>query len=222
MYKLEFHTPISYAFRSNMQPKRDFAYVKSLISKLRTEKGPRIEVPFRRRIIKIDRKDIVEAELVVDALENSSDEYKIRSEYWDNVHLYSNDKDMLLDLSKKLQKAVKFWEPAAEAIELLKNKHDIAIVNTPPDMEFKIYFSGNKIDPSFAKWLKANTDKSRIGLITLFNIEKEFFMFGKSYYFYVRDEKVLTMVQMLVGHNIHRVEKQIYKGDIDKYNYASE
>jgi hypothetical protein len=40
-------------------------------------------------------------------------------------------------------------------------------------------------------------------------------------YFFVRDEKVLMLVRMMIGDSITRIERQVYQDDLDKYTYES-
>ena len=58
------------------------------------------------------------------------------------------------------------------------------------------------------------TDKSKIGPVALDCISKSGWYSG--YYFYLRDEKLLSLIMLLVGNNIRRVDKLVYSGNIDK------
>ena len=64
-----------------------------------------------------------------------------------------------------------------------------------------------QIDISFSNWLIANSDKSRVGDKTLVSIQQGYV---SGSYFYVRDEKILIIVQMLIGNTIQRIDKLVY------------
>jgi hypothetical protein len=81
-------------------------------------------------------------------------------------------------------------------------------------MTLKIYFKRGNINKDFAIWVKANSDKCQIGQLTLNDIETQGHLYGN--YMYVRDEKILNLLLLLIGNSISRVDKIVYKGNIDK------
>ena len=108
-----------------------------------------------------------------------------------------------------------FWEPDAALSKFLQTEKNVILTNSVPEFPIKVTFGNNKISPDFINWLDANQDKSRVGKSTINNIRNGYFTSGL--YFYVRDEKVLNLISMLVGHNIRRIDYLVYKKDIDKY-----
>lgn len=148
-------------------------------------------------------------------------DYRKRVEFGDQIIIYTSDEDMVNELVDNLSNCIKEIHRPKEGIEaFLTQNIGTAIVKTPPEHEFRVYLNGKHIDPSFANWLRSNSDKCKVGEMTLWNIENSSYYTNNSY-FYIKNDKVLTMIRMIVGHNIRKVERLVYQGDIDKYTYAN-
>lgn len=142
-------------------------------------------------------------------------DYRVRAEYSYNLTIYTNTEELVNLLEKKVKYNVKeIWRPREGMVKFLTSNIETAVIKTAMPYEFRVYFKGGGIDPSFARWLEKNTDKSRVGSSTLATIARGGWLGGN--YFYVKNEKVLTMIRMLVGHNIRKVERLVYIEDIDK------
>lgn len=145
---------------------------------------------------------------------NTKEKYKIRVERWHSFNLYSNNLSFLEDIAADmLQSAAELWTPKKDHINYLLEEKNVIIVNKEPDLEYKVTLKNKKIDSNFAKWLKVNTDKSRVGKTTLNNIEQGW---GAGTYFFIRDEKVLSMIELIISDSIQKVERLVYKPNIDK------
>ena len=96
-------------------------------------------------------------------------------------------------------------------VSVLSN--NIQIVDDKPEYTYKVYLS-DKATPGFAKWATANQDKIKLGHSLKKNIENNGYLRG--FYFWVKDEKVLLLVKMIIGGNIQRIDKLISKADLDK------
>lgn len=154
-----------------------------------------------------------EARIVYDGLQMYPD-HRIRVENVYGLTVYTNAEDLIDLLTQSLNSIKEVWRPREGMIEFLNTNIETAILKTPMPYEFRVYFNWNDVDPSFALWLEKNTDKSRVGTVTLESIKRGRWLSGN--YFYIKNEKVLTMIRMLVGHNIRKVERLVYIGDIDK------
>jgi hypothetical protein len=132
------------------------------------------------------------------------------------ISIFSNDKNWLLNIiAEKLNTTdIEFWEPNELYIDLLKSKTKIILTNRKHHLPYKVIFNGNRVPKDFANWINANRDKVRIGMVALEQLEEYGYLNG--FYIYVRDEKVLNLVTLLVGSSVRSVEKLLYKGDIDK------
>ena len=69
------------------------------------------------------------------------------------------------------------------------------------------------------KWINNNPNKAKASDALNYYASKQGEVSGM--YFYVKDEKILQLIQLL-GIKIRRIDNLIYKEDIDKYMYGSE
>jgi hypothetical protein len=176
-------------------------------------------LPVWRSKRQISDKDFAEAGKILECLEQST-EWRVRVESSNYLTIYTSDEVLIDGLSVDCG-ALEIYKPDSNLTNFLQSNFDIAIVKKVPEYEFKVYLKGTgRVDINFSNWLEANTDKSKVGSATLRNIKNGWYSGGN--YFYIKNEKILTMVRMLVGHNIRRIEKQIYKGDIDKYKHDNQ
>ena len=217
LYKLVLPSTLAYAFRTSNQRSKTLSYVKSILDELNSlyeQKQPLVRQLYRTKQ-SVSEFDFLDAMDIYSLLTHTDNDYRIRCER-NTMSVATNDLDLVTEITKKIRSpGVEFWKPQPEMMEFLSLKHDVVLVDNKPDMEFKIYLNNKRCDPSFAAWLEANHDKSKVGSYTLGNIKHS--MYHGNAYFYVRDEKVLLMVQMYISKNIRRIEKLVYKGDIDKY-----
>ena len=92
---------------------------------------------------------------------------------------------------------------------ILENtKKGTIIVDHTPEFPIRIMLKDEKVAPDFANWLRGNRDKSRIGDKALQSIDNGHHLGG--FYFHVRDEKVLSIVHMLIGHAIRGIYNLVY------------
>lgn len=128
------------------------------------------------------------------------------------MQIYSNDIKWLKQLSKKVQSAcTEFWEPSKNNAPLLEA--NTILSHTIKDYEYRITL-GAKTCPNFVNWIDSNPDKVKIGKTTYEVIRDN--QYGKGLYFYVRDEKVLSLINLIIGGNIQRVDKIVYSAKTDK------
>jgi len=217
LYKVCLSNQLSNLFSSH----RTEQYRKDIFSNLESNYKDGLELKMKRWrfATPIDSKDFKDAKFLDQLFKKHSDHRK-RVEFGNLIMIYTSSEDMVNELVDNLSDCIKEIHRPKEGIEaFLTQNIETAIVKTPPDHEFRVYLKGNRIDPSFANWLKANKDKCKVGEMTLWNIENSSYHTNNSY-FYIKNEKVLTMVRMIIGHNIRKAERLIYQGDIDKYTYA--
>jgi len=128
-----------------------------------------------------------------------------------NFGIYTNTKENLLNLSTKLKTISEFHEPDPAIVDLLDN--NILIVDEEPLYKYKVYLS-DKATPGFARWAEANKDKIKLGHTLQREIENSGYLRG--FYFWVKDDKVLLLVKMIIGGNIQRIDKLVSKANLDK------
>ena len=217
LYKLVLPSTLAYAFRTSNQRTKTLSYAKSVLDEINglyERNQPLVRQLYRTKQT-ISEFEFLDAMDIYSLLVHTTNDYRIRCER-NTLSIATNDLGLVDNVTKKIRTAgIEFWKPQPEMLKFLSLKHDVVLVDNKPDLEFKVYLNNKKCDPSFAAWLEANDDKSKVGHYTLGNIKHS--MYNGNAYFYVRDEKVLLMVQMYISKNIRRIEKLVYKGDIDKY-----
>jgi len=213
LYKLVLSNSLNVYFRTELQKEGKLSYARENLDRLTDDY--RNNIPLTRRIFRSDV--IVPLDDYLDALDlykilKVNNKYKIRIDPSQSITVYSNDILFLKQIINKMRSsAIELWEPKAESLDLLKDKTNIQIVKTRPEFPIKIWFNNKKVPRDFSIWLRANRDKSRIGDIALHTIEDYGYMNG--FYMFVRDEKVLGLVSLLVGHAIRRIDKLVYNED---------
>ena len=220
LYKLALANPFAPWFRTEFQKDGTLSSLKRKLDEYQImyDMGkPLYREVFRSRVA-ISDEEFEDAVDLYCHLINQSD-YKIRVERWSGITIYSNDKENLKLISDMMRiSAREFWEPDPKAIDFLLSDTNIILTDKEPDLPLKVTFNYKKIDPSFAKWIEANTKLCKAGIQTINNIKSGY---ASGCYIFLKDERVLMMIQMIVGHNIQRVEKLVYQGNIDKYMYGS-
>lgn len=221
LYKATFRNTVLFAFSNYRNAKKDrLSLAESVIDSLDRQfaENKKLTVAVWRTNKSITKTEYQEAKQILFLLQEHSD-WRTRVELGRYMSIYTSSKELLDQLSDNCG-AIEIHTPEEGMENFLLLNIDTAVVKTVPEYEYRVYLKGHKTDPSFANWLKANTDKSRVGDLTLFNIAAGHHVSGN--YFYVKNDKVLTIVRMLIGHNIRRVEKLVFNGDIDKYKYGND
>lgn len=216
LYRLALTNPFSPWFRTEFQKDGKLNRIKEKLNEyqLNYDKGETLYRTLYRTEKIISNEEFYDAKTLYQHLLSASSEYKIRVERWDGLNLYSNDREFLFNLIEDLHsKSIEFYEPNINVVNTLLNEKNIILVDKKPDLPLKITFNYKKINSSLADWLEANTDKSRAGVVTLTNIKSGW---ANGCYIFLRDERVLMMVQMIAGQNIQRIEKLVYNDNIDK------
>lgn len=133
------------------------------------------------------------------------DDYKIRIEF-PNLQLYSIDRDWLINLSKMVKLPMAFYEPST-----ILEKNTI-LVDKPTSYNYRITLNSNP-DPNLASWIEKNPKLAKAGPVFLEDVAAN--SYCKGLYFYVRDEKILNLVALMLG-KTSRIDKIVYKQDLDK------
>ncbi len=201
MYKLCVVTPLAGIFRTELQRNGKLSYAKAKLDSLVS--NPIISR--WRHDIRISPEDLLDASSIYKILKNEKN-YLIRCEY-NTLSIFSNDKSILLKVAKKINSATEFWEPRKSIKLLLETEQNVIIVKHPPEFLYKITFNRKTIKPEVAVWVEKNSDKVRAGSILLYNIENSISTNGQ--YMYVKDEKVILLLELMLGHAIRRIDKLV-------------
>lgn len=213
LYKLVLSNVLNVYFRSELQKTGKLSYARENLDIL-TDKY-RNNIPLTRKIFRSEI--IVPIDDYLDALDlykilKTHTDYKIRVDPRSNITIYSNNKTLLTQIVNKMRSSAReLWEPDSKNIAYLEQKKNIELVKNKPEFPLKVWFNNQLVPQDFANWLRANRDKSRIGDKALQTLESYSYLNG--FYMYVRDEKVLSIVSLLIGHAIRRVDELVYCED---------
>lgn len=216
LYKLKVANPLTGIFRTEIQKGGKLEYARSKLEDYLTKEknGDSLTSTKYRTTITISNHDLHEAYEIYKILRNAAD-YMLRCEY-QTLIIYTNDRLLLEKISKKItSREVEIWEPDQKAVEFLKNNTNVIIVNKQPEYPYKITFGKKPGKLELAKWIEKNSDKVQIGSVLLQNL-KSGARWIQGQYFYVKDENVIFLLQIMIGDNIGRIDKLVYKADIDK------
>jgi len=216
LYKLVLSNSLCSMFRTELQKGSTLSYAKEKLDELSEQYKSNVPLTMvrYRSHSEISNDEYLDALSIYNILKKSSD-YKVRTSYYRTLTIYSNDIDMLRSISDvMLTSNVEIWEPSKLGIDLLTSEQNIIIVDKPTNMNLRVNFKRGNVNKDFAAWVKANGDKCQIGQVTLHDIENHGFVHGN--YMYIRDEKILNLLLLLIGNSISKIDKIVYKGNIDK------
>jgi len=194
-YKLVWRTELASQFRGGLIGIRKT--LDGLQNQYSETKKVRIPVWYNR-VITVQGKDLHDAQKVFTALTNLKD-YRIRVEQKD-VTIFTRDKDWAVELINSIDHVLEWWEPEAKLVP-----NTILMGPTMEGWEYKITL-GSHIPDSFIRWYENNKSKVRMGESLRENLER-FSPYLYGYYFYVRNEKMLNLVCLMLGSSIRRIDK---------------
>lgn len=195
-YKLIVRSPIANWFRSG-----DLSVIRETIDGLQQQykEKKRIHIQTWLRTIDVSLQDLHDAQKIYTAI-SKQDDFRIRIEGF-TIGLFSNDRDWLENLSKSISRSVEeWWEPS-----IVLQPNTLVMSPTMKDWGYKITL-GSDVPAGFFKWFELNQDKIKAGNTLRSNINHgQTYLSG--YYFYVKNEKVLNLVTLVLGPSIQRIDK---------------
>lgn len=152
--------------------------------------------------------------LYLTEISNDNIDYRLRIEHPD-FSLFTNDERIVDKLSKivKSNGFCEVWKPNESYKGFLHQNKNVILVDNPPEYHLKVTLKPQNAS-EFLKWINNNPDKVKAGR-TFKNFIKHSGYIYEGLYVYVRDEKILQLIS-LMGVKFQRVEKLIYKQDLDK------
>lgn len=142
----------------------------------------------------------------VNELLQKADDYRSRAE-GHAVSIFTNNKKLISDIASIAGDRVEeIWEPNPDTQHLLKDANTI-VVKERPLYPMRVMLNDQKISPDFAKWVDANPDKIRIGDAAYSAIKRGWMTGGL--YFYLRDDKILSLVNLMIHQNIRRIDRLV-------------
>lgn len=218
LYKLETRLSIAHILRTEIQHGKNFQYARKELAVYKALLKPNAEHfevvrRFGNMFTNVHKSEIVDAERIITNLLHEQD-YTIRIEQ-SFLNIYSNNEQLIDKLASTLTTSyIKVWKPPAKAIEYLKNNKNIIIVNEPTDFEFKVTFGSKNVNPELANWIKKNHNLCKCGPKLLKKIAHSNWIKGQ--YVYIKNEKSLTLFELLANGNISRIDKIVCIEDLDK------
>jgi len=204
LYKVSVKNSLSSIFRD-----KNLSFAKHELGKLQyqhdNENYP-LNLVKGLRQVHISYEDFFHAKFLLNEFEKQSD-YKLRVEY-PTIRIYSNDEIWISKLENASMDVIDIYRP--KNINVL-TKNTILIDDFP--YEFKITLR-DRVDPMFANWVKVNRDKIKIGDKALECVETNGYCRG--FYFFIKNEKILQLVNLMINGSIARIDKIISNAVIDK------
>lgn len=216
LYKLKTKNPLASIFRTDLQRNGNLSHaeqrLKDFVQRSRSDETLTVRNKFFRTTV-VDQTEVDDAYHIYKCLKNAN-EYMVRCEY-NTLIIYSNEYDLLKKIASKLYSKIEIWEPSLTAIDFLTNNRNVILVNYQPEFPWKLTFGKKPGSKVLADWIKKNPKNVSIGRVALEHHEKET-PWIQGTYMYARNEHVVMLIQMIVGNNITRIDKLVYKADIDK------
>jgi len=178
-------------------------YVRKILDNLqkRYDQGEALELgAYRVKNIGID--SFKDAQLLYNVLSKVKD-FRLRVVFKE-LTIYSNEKDFLRYLKENLSNVLEWWEPSSDLHTLTPG---IVYLKRDNGYKLRVTIKG-RIPPEAAEWLLKNQDKVKLGpTFTLSLMEKMYYL--ENLYFYVKNERCLSLVELIMGSNIRKVDKVI-------------
>ena len=153
---------------------------------------------------KLDVSDKAHANKIISSLELMAD-YTIRVES-PYINFYTNNEKDVETLAKIASDRVKYVSLPLPGSEPLLDERKILVKNL--DYDFRVTMGRTKSNHSnFVEWCKGKEDRVRLPKSATKHLSKDHSWGG--YYFYVKDEKTLTMVKMFISEGINLVENVV-------------
>jgi len=210
LFRISVFNGLSYIFRS-----KKLDYAREILDQLQTlyDNDQPLVISSNLRNKHITEQDFVNAKALLKELLKYKGDYLLRVEN-PILNIYSNDEHWMLSLIPTKINVTEYSRPADEISQDLLSKN-IIITNDLVEYEYKITL-GDRIGngSNFRNWIENNKDKIKIGAVCLKAIEDNAYCRG--YYFYVRSEKIIPLINIILGNGIQRIDKIVCRANIDK------
>lgn len=206
LYKISFSLVVGDIFRSYYQ-KKNFDYTENRIREYEKELTTKsfIEKGVYRKY-KFGIEEVNDAKILKTTL-MTADDYMIRSEDNHTIVIYTNDKDVFLNCIKNMTTIhiVEIYAPDDSVKNSLLSDPTTLVSKFAKDYEYKVTINIGALrrsNSSLLTWIAANRNKIKISDYAL----------TRAYSFvgaYVRDQKVLLLLQMSDQNHITKIERLI-------------
>lgn len=216
MYRITFCSPLAHYFHKTSSFNATIKNLEKIINDaqelIRKYNAP-AKIKRWNRHYTVDADHLHQLEKFKDILVEYDGEFRSRTEM-NNVSVYTNDEKMINKIissidNKDITEVIK---PNPNSKHILEENNEVYIVNKPSEYKYRVIVSGSvQNSKNLADWLENNKEKIKASSCAINGFKFEYWM--SNLIFYVRDDKVLTMAQMMLGKNIKQVQKLIFVGD---------
>lgn len=124
-----------------------------------------------------------------------------------HISVFANNRKLIEEIQNTFSDTVEeIWEPDPSRIHVLKQPNTI-LVKESASHPIRVTLNDKKINSDFTQWIDANPDKVTVG-DTAYRAIKRGWMVG-GLYFYLRDDKILSLVNLMIWDNIRRVDRLV-------------
>lgn len=197
-YKIVLTSPIANWFRGG-----DLPSIRDTLDTLNQAKiaNSPLKIKMWTREVVITTQDLHYAQKIYSALCKDV-EYKIRVEGHD-ISIYSDDINWLESIKvDALPVITELWSPNRQL-----QPNTLIMSPAMTGWEYRITL-GSSVPKTFSQWVNVNQDKIKIGATLKEDLSKEQ-TFLQGFYFYVKNEKMLNLVTLVLGSGISRIDKII-------------
>lgn len=121
--------------------------------------------------------------------------------------VFTNEIDLVNTLQARFKEKIEeVWKPNPKKVHILKQPNTI-LVKEPARHPIRVTLNDKKISVDFSRWISANPDKVTIGNSAYKAIQRGWMTGGL--YFYLRDDKILGLVNLMISQNIRRVDRLV-------------
>jgi len=215
LYKLSAYNELAHIFRVDFN-RNNWNYCKKTLHDYlnRYHAGEElIRKVYNNVHVPIDTLDLLDANAIFEFIKDKRDQYLLRVDRH-RLSFYTNNEEFLESFSDLIEN-VEVSKPDPAYIDFLKSNRNTIVVTEPSDYEYKVTFGWNTPTDHLGQFLDNHSAKTKVGPKTRYNIDKRLGVYNN--YIYVKDEKILLLLQMIVGTSITRIDRLVYSGDIDKY-----
>jgi len=215
LYKISFYNQLNTIFRTEFQKNGALGYAEKKIDTF-TEcyrAGVSMQIPIWRTYRDIDDETYLDARHVYNCLLGKHG-YRVRVESYGGMSIFSNDLNLIEKIGKGLRsKKIAIYQPDNSIISELLKSPNIIVSSKPVEWSIKVTLGGRFRDYSgFASWCENNRDKIKIGEVALDSIKNGHYV--SNYYFYLKNDKMLNLISIMIGDNIRRIDHIIFKDNI--------
>lgn len=155
---------------------------------------------FSRRTISVN--SFKDAQFIYNTL-CKQDEFRIRVTYKE-LGIYSLEKDWLKDIADNVSIPIEWWEPESELEPI---EPGVVYLKNDNGFEYRVTVKGH-LNQESAEWLLNNQDKVKLGPTFIQNLQMGMYYLDNMY-LYVRNERCMSLVTLIMGSNIRRSDKVV-------------